>query len=206
MEVAILVLLAYLFGSVPTAVWLGRAIRGIDVRDHGSGNAGATNTIRVLGSGLGFTVLLIDMLKGFLAVYILSSFAYVPGGLDTAWLKVILAFAAVLGHIFPIFAGFRGGKGVATFMGTALAIFPLTFVCSIGIFLLAFLSSRYVSLGSILSALMMPVFAGLVFPEPAASVFFALVVALVIPLTHRRNISRLLKGEEHRLSFSRKGK
>lgn len=207
MEAIVLIILAYLLGSLPTAVWLGKALRRVDVREHGSGNAGATNTIRVLGTGIGITVLLIDMFKGWLAVYTLTLFPSLTAGFDHPdILRIFLALAAVLGHVFPIFAGFRGGKGVATFLGTALGIFPLTFLSAIGVFLLVFIPSRYVSLGSILSALTMPVFAFWVFHEPLPSIIYALIVAIVIPLTHKQNIQRLLKGEEKRLSFSKKGK
>lgn len=207
MEVLLYLLLAYLLGSIPTAVWIGNAVRGIDVRDHGSGNAGATNTIRVLGTGIGIVVLLIDMLKGWFAVFFLSlvSLPEAPF-VSLDYLKIMMAMAAVLGHVFPIFAGFRGGKGVATFLGTALGIFPLTFLCAIGVFLAVFIPSRYVSLGSITSAITMPVIAYWVFHEPLPSIIFALIVAIVIPLTHKQNIHRLLKGEEKRLSFSKKGK
>lgn len=206
MSSIILVVLAYLIGSIPTAVWIGKLFFGIDVRKHGSGNAGATNVIRVLGTPAGLSVLIIDMLKGLLAVSLVGFFPGLLGeGVNPDLFRVVLALTAVLGHVFPVFAGFRGGKGVATFMGTAFAIFPLTFLCAIGIFLLIFLLTRLVSLGSIVSAFTMPMFAVLAFQEPWPSVVFAGIVAITIPLTHHRNIRRLLKGEEKRLEFRRKG-
>jgi len=206
MNAMILILLAYLIGSVPTAVWMGRMLYGIDVREHGSGNAGATNVIRVLGTWTGILVLLIDMLKGFLAVSLMGFFPlWVPSVIHPDLFRVILGLVAVMGHVFPVFAGFRGGKGVATFMGTAFAVFPLTFLCAIGLFLIVFILTRLVSLGSILSALSMPFFAILIFSESWPKVLFACIIALAIPLTHRQNILRLLRGEEKRLEMKRKG-
>ncbi|HRY98680.1 MAG TPA: glycerol-3-phosphate 1-O-acyltransferase PlsY [Bacteroidales bacterium] len=206
MSSILLIVLAYFIGSIPTAVWTGRVFFGVDVRQHGSGNAGATNVIRVLGTWVGMAVLLIDMLKGLLAVSLVGFFPALLGpGTNPDLFRVILAFTAVLGHVFPVFAGFRGGKGVATFMGTAFAIFPLTFLCAIGIFLLIFLLTRWVSLGSIVSAFTMPMFAILAFQEPWPSVVFAFVVAIAIPATHHKNIRRLLRGEEKRLEFRKKG-
>lgn len=206
MSTVVILLLAYLLGSIPTAVIAGKLFFHIDVREHGSGNAGATNTIRVLGAWVGMAVLLLDMFKGWMAVSLISFFPQLLSpSIDPNLLEVFLALAAVLGHIFPLFAGFRGGKGVATFLGTAFGIFPLTFLCAIGAFLLVFIPTRYVSLGSILASITMPLFAWIVFKEPWASVFFSVIVALVIPITHHKNIKRLIRGEEKKLALKRKG-
>ena len=206
MTTIILIVLAYLIGSVPTAVWIGKIFYGIDVREHGSGNAGATNVIRVLGTWVGLSVLILDMLKGLLAVSLAGFFPqWIGGGINHDLFRVLLAFTAILGHVFPVFAGFRGGKGVATFMGTAFAIFPLTFLCAIGIFLVIFFLTRLVSLASIVSAMTMPLFAILAFHEPWPYILYSCIVAIGIPATHHKNIRRLLRGEEKRLEFRRKG-
>lgn len=205
MQVVFALLTAYLLGSIPSAVWLGKLLKGIDIREHGSGNAGATNMIRVLGTWIGIVVLIVDMLKGFLAVRVAAQFPTAATFMgDQDFLMVIMAMMAVLGHIFPVLAGFKGGKGVATFLGTALGLFPLTFACTIGVFLIIFSLTRLVSLGSIISGLSMPLLAGLVFNETPVMIAYAIGVALVIPITHRRNIVRLLSGTEKKLSLKRK--
>lgn len=205
MQVIFALLSAYLLGSIPSAVWIGKLLKGIDIRHHGSGNAGATNMIRVLGTGIGVFVLIVDMLKGFIAVRLAAQFpdaVLFTNGQDV--LMVLMAMMAVLGHIFPVFAGFKGGKGVATFMGTALGLFPATFLCTIVVFLIIFLTTRLVSLGSIISGISMPILAGWSFHESPVMVAYAVIVALVIPITHRANILRLLDGTEKRLSLKRK--
>src|SRR6185503_2984962 len=134
MEIAFLIVLAYLIGSIPTAVWVSSKIYGIDIREHGSGNAGATNTFRILGSKAGSAVMLVDMLKGFIAVK-LSLFSPFPWGSEAfVNLQIFLGLAAVLGHIFPIWAEFRGGKGIATLFGMILGIQPNVAICCVGIF------------------------------------------------------------------------
>src|SRR5690554_2837957 len=156
----IVLLLAYLFGSIPTAVWLGQAFYGVDVREYGSGNAGATNTFRVLGTKAGSAVMLIDILKGWTATnlaYFLGS--SITGPYDSVLFinyQLILGVIAVLGHLFPVFAGFRGGKGVATLCGMVLAIhFGAALVC-ICVFILVLLISKYVSLSSIAAGFTFP--------------------------------------------------
>jgi acyl phosphate:glycerol-3-phosphate acyltransferase len=199
-------ILSYLLGSVPVAVWTGKIFHGVDVREHGSGNAGATNVIRVLGWKTGVPVLLIDVLKGWLAAMLPVFFSLVENG--TAVIvnyQIIAGVAAILGHIFPLFAGFRGGKGVATITGVLLAINPLLTLSCFGVFLCVLLVSGYVSLSSISAAVVFPLFLFLFFDTP--SVFFkvfSVVASLVIIFMHRKNISRLLKGEESK--FIRKGK
>lgn len=194
-------LVAYLTGSVPTSVWLGKARYGIDVRQHGSGNAGATNTFRVLGKKAGIFVLIIDALKGSAAVGLALILSHRFGqDTDEVILTAILAgAAAVIGHIFPIYAGFRGGKGIATLLGImAVLHWQLTLIC-IGIFLITLLVSKYVSLGSMLAALfffglqLLPQF----YKAPSLLVFSGIVLAGVL-FTHRANIRRLAAGNENK--------
>ena len=199
----IFLLAAYLIGSIPSSVWLGKIFYNKDVRNEGSGNAGATNTIRVLGWQIGVVVLLLDALKGWVTVYLLSLFSYESvWGLSTSIFQISLAFMAVLGHIFPIYVGFKGGKGVATLLGVAIAIFPWQVILiELSIFAVIFISSRIVSLGSIVVAISLPVLMYFFFPVDTAILILGMVIAVFIPVTHHKNISRLLKGEETRLDF-----
>ncbi len=189
---------AYLLGSIPTSVWLGRAIKGVDLRDHGSGNAGATNAFRVLGKPIGSAVLLLDMLKGFLAVNLaLLQHVIIPGSEGLMILKIALGLLAVLGHIFPVFAGFRGGKGVATITGVGLAIHPFAALAAMGVYLLVFLLTRISALGSLLAVLTYPVWMIWVFKSEYLTIrIFSMVVVLLVLITHRSNIQRLVQGEE----------
>lgn len=198
--------LAYLCGSIPTSVWWGRAFFGIDVREHGSQNAGATNTFRVLGPKAGVPVLLIDVLKGFLPVRVLPNFSDLqPDSGPWMWLRVGLVIAAVIGHLYPVFAGFRGGKGVATSLGGVLAVHPGAAGVCIGVFVLVFLASRYVSLSSLFAALAFPLAVALIWHEESRiKVGFAIVLCAMVFYTHRENIGRLLRGEENRLSLAGK--
>jgi len=151
-------MLAYLLGSVPSAVWAGRLFHGIDVREHGSGNAGATNVIRVLGWKTGIPVLLFDMGKGFLAAMLPKLLNLAPAGsAGLVNLQILSGLMAIIGHIFPVFAGFRGGKGVAAMFGILLAIHPLLTLACLGVFLLIFLTSGIVSLGSMSAGIAFPV-------------------------------------------------
>jgi glycerol-3-phosphate acyltransferase PlsY len=193
-----LAILAYLIGSVPTAVWVSRYFFNIDIRDYGSGNAGATNTYRVLGYKWGTVVMIIDMVKGFVAVklaYLLPF--YIVDEFARTNFQIGLGLCAVLGHIYPIWAQFRGGKGVATLFGLVLGISPWTALCCIGVFTLVLFLTRFVSLSSILASLAFPVFILVIFNvDNHAYRIFAVVVALLVILTHQKNISRLLKGSE----------
>jgi glycerol-3-phosphate acyltransferase PlsY len=201
MKEGLLIVLAYLIGSIPTAVWVSKAFFGIDIRDYGSGNAGATNTFRVLGSRWGTFVMSIDMLKGVAAtsLYILLPY-YMHNELERTNFMVGLGLSAVLGHIFPIWADFRGGKGVATLFGMILAIQPLVAVLCVGIFLLVLYLTRFVSLSSILASVAFAVFILVIFNEKEPLYrAFAIAVALLVVLTHQKNITRLLRGVESKV-------
>jgi glycerol-3-phosphate acyltransferase PlsY len=194
-------LLAYLLGSLPSAVWIGKIFHKIDVREHGSGNAGATNTIRVLGWKTGIPVLLIDLAKGWVAAMLPVFFSLAPKGTATLIdLQIITGLIAIVGHIFPVFAGFRGGKGVATVFGVLLAIHLLLTVSCIGVFLVIFFTTGIVSIGSMIAGLAFPVL--LIFFFGTESIFFkvfSVFVAIALIATHRKNIQRLMKGEEKKL-------
>jgi acyl phosphate:glycerol-3-phosphate acyltransferase len=200
---AILALIvAYLLGSIPTAVWIGKAFYGIDVREFGSGNAGATNTFRVLGKKAGIPVLLIDMLKGWLAVSMAWLVSDAPVNTQPfVNLEIVLGVTAVIGHIFPVFAGFRGGKGIATLFGVVLAVHPWACLMASGVFLLVFLAFNYVSLGSITAGVSFPLFIITVFGGEVvpSMVIFSVMVAILILITHQKNIERLLRRQESKI-------
>lgn len=205
LEVLFLLIGAYLLGSVPSAVWVGRAFRGVDVREHGSGNAGTTNTIRVLGIGLGLLVFVIDLLKGFLAVRLVS-FLSADSPYSPLWISLELGVVVTLGHIFPLFAGFRGGKGVATLCGVGLALHPEGALCALGVFTVVLILTRYVSLGSMLAGLSFPLFLYFGFHvREFPLLLFASLVAVLLLVTHRSNVIRLLHGEEGKFRVSRSG-
>jgi acyl phosphate:glycerol-3-phosphate acyltransferase len=197
----LLIALAYLIGSVPTAIWLSRIYFGVDIREYGSGNSGATNTFRVLGPKWGSIVMTIDILKGLLAtsLYILLPY-YLTSEWDRTNFMVGLGLAAVVGHIFPIWADFRGGKGVATLFGMILAIQPLVAACCVGVFMLVLYLTRFVSLSSILASISFAVFILFIFNEQEPLYrAFAIAVTLTVILTHQKNISRLLRGSESKV-------
>ena len=191
-------ILSYLAGSIPSAVWAGRIFHGIDIREHGSGNAGATNTIRVLGWKTGVPVLIFDLAKGWLAASLPVFLNAAPAGSQqmTA-LQIACGVAAIIGHVFPVFAGFRGGKGVATTFGVLLALYPLLTLSCAGIFLVVLLISNYVSLSSMAAGIMFPVLLMTVFHTPSLLLkIFSVVIAIALVVTHRKNIGRLVRGEE----------
>jgi glycerol-3-phosphate acyltransferase PlsY len=205
MFIATLIVLAYLIGSIPTAVWISRTVYGTDIREHGSGNAGATNTFRVLGSKAGAVVLLGDMLKGFLAVKLSLLSPYAWDSEQITNLQVALGLFAVLGHIFPIWAEFRGGKGIATLFGMILAIQPLVAVTLVGVFLLMLFLTRYVSLSSICASITFPLLILFIFRMPELSYrVFAIATACLVVLTHYKNITRLLHGNESKVPLFRR--
>lgn len=204
-ENILFVLLAYVLGSIPTAVWVGRMFYGIDVRTQGSKSAGATNTIRVLGLKAGIPVLVIDALKGTVAVLIGGLSAYPFNAEQAAFFYVLLAMAAVIGHVFPVFAKFKGGKGVATLLGIAVALFPYEVLILIALFVVVFMLTRYVSLGSMSAAICFPFLSIFVFGNTEwAYVAFSITVAIFVPLTHIKNIKRLVKGKENKMYFTKK--
>lgn len=201
MKELILIITAYLIGSIPTALIISKSFFGVDIREYGSGNMGATNTFRVLGAKFGTIVMVGDMLKGILAVALYNLLPYyLTNELDRTNLMIGLGLAAVLGHIYPIWAQFRGGKGVATLFGMLLAIQPVVAASCVGVFLLVLFLTRYVSLSSILAGVALPICVLWVYNEK--EVFyrvFAVAVAALVVLTHQKNISRLLKGNENRV-------
>jgi len=197
----ILIILAYIIGSIPTAVWVSKSVFGIDIRDYGSGNAGATNSFRVLGSKWGSFVMLVDVTKGVLAtsLYILIPF-YLTNELARTNFMIALGMAAVLGHILPIFANFRGGKGVATLLGMALAIQPMVALLCLVVFLITLLSTRFVSLSSMLAGVAFMVLILFIFNEKETIYrLFAIIVAMMVVVTHQKNITRLIKGTENKV-------
>lgn len=216
-------LIAYLLGAIPSAVWLGKALYGIDVREYGSGNAGATNTFRVLGRKAGIPVLLMDIGKGYLAVQLATLVAVYfdqlgdfnllgrdvdPSAIKTPLLatqqfvnfKLALGVCALLGHIFPVYVGFRGGKGVATTLGIVAGVNPQAALICFAIFSITFLISNYISLSSMIAGFAFPLVIWLVFGETIATMnVFAMAVAIIILITHQRNIERLFRGEESKI-------
>lgn len=194
---------AYLLGSIPSAVWIGKAFYGVDVREHGSKNAGSTNTIRVLGLKPGLVVFAMDMIKGFLAVNLVHlSYFLVPRTVDFVNLQLLLGIFAVLGHIFPVFAQFRGGKGVATLFGLVMAIHPYPTLICFGIFLLTLFITEYVSLSSLVAGFTFPILVMFVFKTSIPSlIIFSMIVSILLLFTHQKNIERLLRRQENKATF-----
>jgi acyl phosphate:glycerol-3-phosphate acyltransferase len=192
-EIAGFILLAYLMGSIPTAVLYGRIFHKMDVRDHGSGNAGATNSLRVLGKRAGIIVLIVDLLKGYLAIKIAQYFL----GEDLSAL-IIIGFSAVIGHLLPIFSGFRGGKGIATSFGVILALSPLGALISLIVFVVVVYLTKYVSLASLLGSFSFIPFN--FWNRPDNHFFHLMTIALFLLLlfTHRQNVGRLISGVENK--------
>lgn len=202
---ALIILGAYLIGSIPTAVWVGKRFYNVDVREHGSGNAGATNTIRVLGPKAGIPVLLIDVLKGFLAVSLVHYSSFTAGTDAHMNFQLVLGFLVVLGHIFPVFASFRGGKGIATVLGVVIAVHPLGALISLAIFAVVLLISRYVSLSSMLAAIIFPFVIVFYFKVQFISlIIFAVLISVMVVLAHKQNIGRLLRNEEPKANIFNK--
>ncbi|MEP7108959.1 MAG: glycerol-3-phosphate 1-O-acyltransferase PlsY [Ferruginibacter sp.] len=201
MNELLLIILAYFIGSIPTALIISKSFFHIDIRDYGSGNMGATNTFRVLGSKYGTIVMIFDILKGMAAVALYSILPhYVRDEWDRTNLMVGLGLAAVLGHIFPIFAQFRGGKGVATLFGMILAVQPVIAISCVGVFLLVLYLTRYVSLSSILAGIALPICVLWIWNDDVILYrIFAILVAALIVLTHQKNIVKILRGSESRV-------
>jgi len=201
MNELLLIVLAYLIGSIPSSLWVSRHFFDIDIREYGSGNAGATNTFRVLGPKWGTIVMIADMLKGIVAVKLALLLPdYFDSETRLQTLQIGLGLAAVVGHIFPIWADFRGGKGVATLFGIVLGISPWTALGCVGVFLLVLYLTRFVSLSSILASIAFPIFILVIFNfENNIYRVFAIAVALMVLLTHQKNITRLFKGVESKV-------
>jgi glycerol-3-phosphate acyltransferase PlsY len=198
----ILLLLAYLFGSIPTSVWIGKLFYKIDVREFGSGNAGATNTFRVLGKRAGIPVLIIDILKGFAAVSLAYFGSFESSSGEFINFQIALGISSLLGHIFPVLAGFRGGKGVATLLGVVLAVQPGAASLALVVFLIVLLSFRYVSLASMCAGLSFPIIGLTVMHYTNVTLIaFSLVVAIMLIITHKKNISRLLTRQESKVKL-----
>ncbi len=201
----LLIVSAYLIGSIPTSVWISKYFFEIDIRDYGSGNAGATNTYRVLGKKWGTIVMIVDVLKGVVAtsLYIIVPLYVIRDDQHDLYrtnFMIGLGLAAVLGHIFPIWAGFRGGKGVATLFGMIMAMQPLVALCCVGVFLIVLYLTRFVSLSSILASIAFAILILFIFDD-AVQLYrvFSILVALMVILTHQKNINRLLNGTESKV-------
>jgi acyl phosphate:glycerol-3-phosphate acyltransferase len=203
MKELLLIIIAYLIGSIPTALIISKKFFGVDIRDYGSGNMGATNTFRVLGSKYGTVVMILDILKGAIAVALYNFMPYYFNTEHELWrtnFMIGLGLAAVLGHIFPIYANFKGGKGVATLFGMLLAMQPIVAISCVGVFLLVLYLTRYVSLSSILAALFLPICVLWIWNENEVLYrIFALIVAALVIFTHQKNIGRILRGVESRV-------
>jgi len=213
------ILLSYLVGSIPTSLLITKLIKGIDIRQHGSGNAGGTNVIRVLGLKEGIFVILFDTFKGFAATVFISRLMYSPFPFtnltpfeDFTLVQILAGSAAVVGHIWTVFGGFKGGKGIATAAGMLIGVAPIDILIATGVFFIVFISSRYVSLGSISAAVAFPLtlfFRENIFKAEVDGygtlIFFSIGIAILLMFTHRSNIKRLLEGREHKIKlFKRK--
>ena len=201
MKEFLLIITAYLIGSFPTALLISRKYFGINIREYGSGNMGATNAFRILGPKFGTIIMAIDVIKGMLAVglFYLLPF-YMSNELERTNFMIALGLSSVIGHIFPVFADFKGGKGVATILGMLLAIQPFVALTCIGVFLVVLYLTRYVSLSSILSAIMLPICVLWIWNEDELTYrIFTLLVAAMVIITHQKNISRIIKGAENRV-------
>jgi len=213
-----IIILSYLIGAIPTSIIVTKAAKRIDIREHGSGNAGGTNVMRVLGWKQGLLVILLDALKGVLAVIVVARLHYGSMPFENATpfddftlVQIIAGISAVIGHIWTVFAGFKGGKGIATALGMLLMIVTVDMLIAIGVFILVVTFSRYVSLGSLAGAVAVPV--TLIVRENVFNVDipnyntllpFLILVSLLVIFTHRKNVVRLLNGSESKITFSKK--
>ena len=191
-------IIAYVIGSIPSSIWIGKSYFGKDVRDFGSGNAGASNTFRVLGKRAGIIVLLLDILKGVTAASLILYMPSVSQETDQyVNLQLLFGILSVVGHIFPVFENFNGGKGIATLFGMLIGIHYILAVACVALFVIVLLLTRYVSLSSILATISFPIFTIYIFnrDEPLF-IAFGIAAALMVVITHKKNIVRLLNGEE----------
>jgi glycerol-3-phosphate acyltransferase PlsY len=203
----IIIIIAYLLGSIPSSVWIGEIFFNKDVRKYGSKNAGATNAIRVLGLKAGIPVLITDTFKGWLAVNLVSFIKnnFVPDTDAFINFQIILAISALIGHIFPVYVGFKGGKGVATLLGIAIALYPYAIIVTTGIFIIVFIITKYISLSSVISAIAFPFIVIFIFNSKLNFwlIMFSIATGIFVLITHRKNIKRLLKGEETKFKFKK---
>ena len=206
MDFILFAISAYLLGSIPTAIWLGKAKYGIDVREHGSNNAGATNTFRVLGKKPGVVVLFIDILKGFIAVFLPFIFGIGEWGSNhLIEVQLVAALCAVSGHVLPIFANFRGGKGVATSLGVIVGVHPIAAGICVAVFLIVFVISKYVSLGAMIAACCFPILLAFYFKVDSVWLLsFSVLLSFVVVYVHKKNIGRLLRKEENKMNLFKK--
>jgi len=204
-DLLIVIVLSYLLGSIPTAIIAARSTRGIDIREHGSGNVGGTNALRILGWKIGMTVMIFDFGKGWFAAYYIAQLGYNNGIIEPLLVQILAGSFSIVGHIYTLFAGFKGGKGVGTAAGMLLAVYPVSLLFCIAVFAITVGTTKYVSLASILGALTLPIslyirelyYGGEI--ELVRSAFAIFIVFLIV-YTHRSNIQRLLKGEEKKFS------
>ena len=201
----VLIMISYLTGSTPTSIIVGRITKGIDIREHGSGNAGGTNVFRVLGWKPALIVVIIDVFKGWLPAAIFApAFYYSQIIPDLGVIQILCGFSAVLGHTYTVFAGFKGGKGVGTLGGMLIALFPTAFPFCLAVAVITIMLTGYVSLASILASVSLPIFLFVlppffgVNPAPLSLMVFSLLIPWFITFTHRSNIQRLRSGEENR--------
>jgi acyl phosphate:glycerol-3-phosphate acyltransferase len=200
--IVILLISAYLLGSIPTSVWVGKYFYGIDIREQGSGNAGATNTFRILGAKAGIPVFLFDTFKGWLASNLIQFSSLTAGSNNYFTLEIFLGLFAITGHIYPVFAQYRGGKGIATALGVVIALHPISALILFGIFTLSLIITRLVSLSSIICAIIFPILLIFIFKITSYSmIIFSIVMAVAVLITHKKNIVRLISGEEKKISF-----
>jgi len=216
LSLGVVILASYLLGSIPSSVWVGKVYKGIDIREHGSGNAGATNTFRMLGWKAGAVVALIDFSKGFVAAYFVYKLAFVVGSGPVtipnwdayAFLKIVSGMSAVIGHMFPLYASFKGGKGVITAAGLLYGIEPISISLSLAVFMVLLFSTRYVSLASIVASFLYPIFLIILryvfgLDIDGSLIIFGALIGLGIIIKHHGNIKRLIQGNENRIrSFS----
>jgi len=205
LEIIFIVTGAYLIGSISTSVWISRVFFNIDIREHGSGNAGTSNTLRVLGKKAAIIVFIIDVLKGLVATQIVILFKDTINPDYFIFYQIIAGIAAVVGHIFPVYTSFKGGKGVATLFGICLGFLTLPTLLSAVVFTLVFLLSGYSSLGSLTAGLSFPVFTLGLFQYSAISItVFVLIIPVLLIITHNKNIVRLINREENKIHFRKK--
>ncbi len=212
MELVVIILVSYLIGSFPTAYLVGKIFFGFDIRTKGSGNMGSTNVFRVIGTKWGIVVQIVDIAKGFVPTFLLAPWLAQKGGVSflsfegnvVVW-QIIAGFCAVVGHVWSVFVGFRGGKGINTALGMMLGIAPLEVALALIVFLLVLFSTGFVSLGSISAAFAIPVVClvrkyifDFQYPNFPILISFTILLSIFIVYTHRENIKRMLLGKENR--------